>query len=51
MFAGSARERALGLSLYLFGTDQRPPLLRGEGGNSELADATAPIHYSGNSTP
>ena len=40
-----------GLSLYFFGTDEKPPLLRVEGGNSELADATAPIHYLGSGTP
>jgi len=40
-----------GLSTYFFGTDEKPPLLRVEGGNSELADATAPIHYNGSGTP
>jgi hypothetical protein len=40
-----------GLSLYFFGTDDKPPLLRVELGNSELADATAPIHYLGSGTP
>jgi hypothetical protein len=40
-----------GLSNYFFGTDVKPPLLRVEGGNSELADATAPIHYLGSGTP
>jgi len=40
-----------GLSTYFFGTDTKPPLLRVEGGNSELADATAPIHYNGSGTP
>jgi len=40
-----------GLSNYFFGTDEKPPLLRVEGGNSELADATAPIHYNGSGTP
>jgi hypothetical protein len=40
-----------GLSNYFFGTNDKPPLLRVEGGNSELADATAPIHYSGSGTP
>ena len=40
-----------GLSLYFFGTTNKPPLLRVEGGNSEFADATAPIHYSGSGTP
>jgi hypothetical protein len=40
-----------GLSAYFFGTDTKPPLLRAEGGNSELADATAPIHYLGSGTP
>jgi hypothetical protein len=40
-----------GLSTYFFGTNERPPLLRIEGGNSEQADATAPIHYLGSGTP
>ena len=40
-----------GLSCYFFGTGDKPPLLRVEGGNSELADATAPIHYLGSGTP
>ena len=40
-----------GLSNYFFGTNDKPPLLRVEGGNSELADATAPIHYNGSGTP
>jgi hypothetical protein len=40
-----------GLSTYFFGTTNRPPLLRVEGGNSEQADATAPIEYSGSGTP
>jgi hypothetical protein len=40
-----------GLSNYFFGTDEKPPLLRVEGGNSEQADATAPIHYLGSGTP
>src|SRR5881296_3773897 len=40
-----------GLSNYFFATDKKPPLLRVEGGNSELADATAPIHYNGSGTP
>ena len=40
-----------GLSNYFFGTTNRPPLLRVEGGNSEQADATAPIHYLGSGTP
>jgi hypothetical protein len=40
-----------GLSNYFFGTDDKPPLLRVEGGNSEQADATAPIHYNGSGTP
>src|SRR5437867_781676 len=40
-----------GLSNYFFGTEEKPPLLRVEGGNSELADATAPIHYNGSGTP
>jgi hypothetical protein len=40
-----------GLSAYFFGTATKPPLLRVEGGNSELADATAPIHYLGSGTP
>ena len=40
-----------GLSTYFFGSTERPPLLRVEGGNSELADATAPIHYNGSGTP
>ena len=40
-----------GLSNYFFGTMDKPPLLRVEGGNSELADATAPIHYLGSGTP
>jgi hypothetical protein len=40
-----------GLSTYFFGTTERPPLLRIEGGNSEQADATAPIHYLGSGTP
>ena len=39
-----------GLSTYFFGTSNRPPLLRVEGGNSEQADATAPIHYLGSGT-
>src|SRR2546426_6445947 len=40
-----------GLSNYFFGAKDKPPLLRVEGGNSELADATAPIHYLGSGTP
>jgi hypothetical protein len=40
-----------GLSNYFFGTNDKPPLLRVEGGNSEQADATAPIHYLGSGTP
>jgi hypothetical protein len=36
-----------GLSLYFFGTQERPPLLRVEGGNSEQADVTPPFHYMG----
>jgi hypothetical protein len=40
-----------GLSTYFFGTTNRPPLLRVEGGNSEQADATAPIDYLGSGTP
>src|SRR5256712_2049214 len=39
-----------GLSNYFFGTNDKPPLLRVEGGNSELADATAPIHYNASGT-
>jgi hypothetical protein len=40
-----------GLSNYFFGANDKPPLLRVEGGNSEQADATAPIHYLGSGTP
>ena len=40
-----------GLTTYFFGSTNRPPLLRLELGNSELADATAPIHYRGSGTP
>lgn len=40
-----------GLSLYFFGTEDKPPLLRVELGNSEQADAAAPFHYLGSGTP
>ena len=40
-----------GLSTYFFGSTNRPPLLRVELGNSEQADATAPIDYLGSGTP
>jgi hypothetical protein len=39
-----------GLSLYFFGTDQKPPLLRTEGGNSEQADAATPFDDNGTGT-
>ena len=39
-----------GLSLYFFGTDQKPPLLRAELGNSEQADAATPFDDNGTGT-
>jgi hypothetical protein len=39
-----------GLSLYFFGSDQKPPLLRAEGGNSEQADAATPFDDNGTGT-
>ena len=39
-----------GLSLYFFGTDQKPPLLRAEGGNSDQADAATPFDDDGTGT-
>jgi hypothetical protein len=41
-----------GLSTYFFGNSMQAPLLvRLEGGNSEQADATAALEYSGSGTP
>ena len=41
-----------GLSTYFFGNAmQAPALVRLEGGNSEQADATAALEYSGSGTP
>jgi len=41
-----------GLSAYFFGNSMQAPLLvRLEGGNSEQADATAALEYSGSGTP
>jgi hypothetical protein len=39
-----------GLSLYFFGTDTKPPLLRTEGGNSEQADAATAFDDNGTGT-
>jgi hypothetical protein len=39
-----------GLSLYFFGTAQKPPLLRVEGGNSEQADAATAFDDAGTGT-
>ena len=47
---GSGLYSITGLSLYFFGTEDKPPLLRVEGGNSEQADAAAPFHYLGSGT-
>ncbi|PYK73488.1 MAG: hypothetical protein DME44_01105 [Verrucomicrobia bacterium] len=41
-----------GLTTYFFGNaTQAPALVRLEGGNSEQADATAALEYSGSGTP
>ena len=41
-----------GLTTYFFGNAmQAPALVRLEGGNSEQADATAALEYSGSGTP
>ena len=45
--AGDAMLSTTGLSLYFFGSQERPPLLRVEGGNTEQADATAALHVAG----
>ena len=39
-----------GLSLYFFGSDMKPPLLRAELGNSEQADAATPFDDNGTGT-
>jgi hypothetical protein len=44
---GDALNSLTGLSLYFFGDDNPPPLTRVIAGNSEQADATAPINYQG----
>ena len=44
---GDALNSLTGLSLYFFGDDNPPPLTRVIAGNSEQADAAAPINYQG----
>jgi hypothetical protein len=39
-----------GMSLYFRGTDNKPPLLRAEGGNSEQADAATAFDDDGTGT-
>jgi hypothetical protein len=48
--SGAALLSITGLSTYMFGTANRPPLLRVEGGNSEQADAATAFDDNGTGT-
>jgi hypothetical protein len=50
---GNALNNVTGLSLYFFGDADREPsgVTRVILGNSEQADATAPMHFLGSGTP
>ena len=49
--SGGALNNTTGISVYSFGSTERPPLTRVILGNSEQADATAALYVSGTGTP